>query len=469
MPAAKASGAESRGESPTIHGKTLRQWAESHPLVPSMVQGAPVLWLNPKMVPFAQALEDIDLGAHDIAEAQARLQRFAPYLAQAFPEVKNSGGIIESEVREVPRLAAAIAERYGVPAPERLLVKLDSHLPISGSVKARGGIYEVLFHAERLAQKAGLLAPGDSYEKLAEPAARELFSRHGVVVGSTGNLGLSIGIAAAKLGFAATVHMSADARAWKKAKLRAHGVNVVEHAGDYGLAVEQGRRESEQDPASYFVDDENSRALFLGYAVGGLRLKQQLDAMGIAVSAEAPLVVYLPCGVGGGPGGIAFGLKSAFGDHVHCVFAEPTESPCMLLGLYTGLHEGVAVGDFGISNHTAADGLAVGRPSGFVGRSMQRMIGAVYSLTDDEMFALLHLAHVSEGIQLEPSALAGAPGFARLAQEKDPLGIPAHAWSHATHVIWATGGGMVPKDEYEKYLSQGARASAAGAPGPLKE
>lgn len=450
------------GDGAVVHGQSLHHWGISHPLIPLMVQGTPVTWMNPDVVSFAQASADIDLGHADVAAAQARLQRFAPLLAQVFPEVQATQGIIESELREVPSLGADIARRYGVDAPGRLLMKLDSHLPISGSVKARGGIYEVLCHAEQLAQAEGLLTEGVGYQRLAMPDAKALFARHAIAVGSTGNLGLSIGIAASSLGFSTTVHMSADARAWKKAKLRAHGVHVVEHAGDYGLAVEQGRRQSGNDPSSHFVDDENSRALFLGYAVGGIRLKQQLDQMGIPVSADAPLVVYLPCGVGGGPGGIAFGLKQALGDHVHCVFAEPTQSPCMLLGMYSGLHDRAAVSDFGISNKTAADGLAVGRPSGFVGKAMRRMVGGIYTLTDDEMFAMLHLAHDAEGLQLEPSAVAGAPGFARLGMlppaEFARLRMAPDAWKNATHVIWATGGGMVPPTEHEAYLSEGARA-----------
>ena len=91
------------------------------------------------------------------------------------------------------------------------------------------------------------------------------------------------------------------------------------------------------------------------------------------VDADNPLFVYLPCGVGGGPGGVAFGLKLAFGDHVHCLFAEPTHSLACCWGSIPACTT-ISVQDLGIDNLTAADGLAVGRASGFVGRAMERLL-----------------------------------------------------------------------------------------------
>ena len=435
----------------------INKLKNDYPLVRDLVDLKEVVWFNPNVTSTDQGLPYVGLTQNDVMDAQARLQRFAPYLMKAFPETASTEGIIESAVVDIPQMKEALEKRYNTLIEGQLRLKKDSHLPISGSIKARGGIYEVLTHAEKLAIEAGLLTTEDNYEKLFSDEFRKFFSQYSIAVGSTGNLGMSIGIMSAKLGFSVSVHMSADARQWKKDKLRAHGVNVVEYEQDYSIAVEQGRKEAEKNPRCFFIDDENSKTLFLGYAVAGLRLKHQFETLNIPVDSEHPLFVYLPCGVGGGPG-VAFGLKLAFGDAVHCLFAEPTHSPCMLLGVYTQLHDGISVQEVGIDNITAADGLAVGRASGFVGRAMERLIDGYYTIDDQELYNLLSLLNKEEGIQLEPSALAGMTGAIHVSQAKDylqGLSLDSQKMHNATHLVWATGGGMVPTDEMQKYLAQG--------------
>ncbi|MBY7700190.1 D-serine ammonia-lyase [Vibrio harveyi] len=430
------------------------------PLVERLIGLEEVVWFNPNITTLEEGLPYVGLGAANIKDASERLKCFAPYLMKAFPETAASNGIIESNVVDIDKMKSCLEAQYGTQILGRLMLKKDSHLPISGSIKARGGIYEVLTHAEKLAIEAGLLSESDDYSKLFSEEFRQFFQQYSIAVGSTGNLGMSIGIMSAKLGFSVSVHMSADAREWKKNKLRSHGVNVVEYEQDYGVAVEQGRKEAEKDPTCFFIDDENSQTLFLGYSVAGERLKQQFDDMGIIVDAEHPLFVYLPCGVGGGPGGVAFGLKMAFGDHVHCIFAEPTHSPCMLLGVHTGLHDDIAVQDLGIDNITAADGLAVGRASGFVGRAMERLLDGYYTMTDERMYHHLGELSEQEDIRLEPSALAGMMGAVHVSQDQvyqARMQFSEDKMKNAIHLVWATGGGMVPETEMSAYLAKSGR------------
>ncbi|EGR4216137.1 D-serine ammonia-lyase [Vibrio cholerae] len=433
----------------------IEQLTEQYPLVKELIELKEVSWFNPSITRLEEGLSYVGLGSEDIQDASQRLKRFSPYLAKAFPETAKTNGIIESEVVPISEMQSVLEREYDTPIQGRLLLKKDSHLPISGSIKARGGIYEVLTHAEKLAIEAGLLTESDDYSKLLNEEFRDFFKRFSIAVGSTGNLGMSIGIMSAKLGFSVSLHMSADARAWKKNRLRALGVNVIEYAQDYGVAVAQGRKEAENDPTCFFIDDENSQTLFLGYSVAGERLKKQLDEKGIAVDAQHPLFVYLPCGVGGGPGGVAFGLKMAFGDNVHCIFAEPTHSPCMMLGVHTGLHDAISVQDIGIDNITAADGLAVGRASGFVGRAMERLLDGYLTISDERMYRLLGQLNEAENIQLEPSALAGMIGpivVTKSVEYRARMQFDDTVMGNATHLVWATGGGMVPAEEMDSYL-----------------
>lgn len=426
------------------------------PLIRDIRQAKEVVWINPDKLSWEEAKKQMELGMKDVEDAEARLQRFAPFIMRCFPETRDRNGLIESALKPICGMQKQINEKYHSELAGRLLLKLDSHLAIAGSVKARGGIYEVLKHTEDLALEHGLLKPGDSYEKLAKDSCRAFFKDYTIQVGSTGNLGMSIGIMSAAVGYQVIVHMSADARQWKKDLLRSHGVTVVEYPSDYSEAVKKGRQESDQNPKSYFVDDENSRTLFLGYAAAAKRLAAQLDELGIPVDEEHPLFTYIPCGVGGAPGGVSFGLKLVFGDLVHCFFTEPVQAPCMLVGMATGLNRDICVQDIGLSGLTHADGLAVGRPSGFVGGVMKPLLSGEFTVSDGKLYDYMRDLLEAEDIFLEPSACAAFQGPIRLNQSEPAAKyLEKHhltdKMNQATHIAWATGGSLVPESIREEY------------------
>ncbi|WP_052254427.1 D-serine ammonia-lyase [Salinicoccus sp. YB14-2] len=407
-----------------------------------------VFWLNDKYEPYDLTSEDGVFTIEDIKTTEERLMKFAPLIKQLFPETENSGGIIESPVERIENMQRYLNEAEGADLTGDLYIKRDDILPISGSVKARGGIYEILKYAEELAVEYNLIDVGEDYAQFVLERFRAVFNQYTIVCASTGNLGLSIGIMSAELGFKVDIHMSVDAKPWKKALLRDYGVTVIEHEDDYSKAVEAGRDEALKRKDFYFVDDEDSETLFLGYAVSALRLKRQLDEAGIEINSDNPLYVYLPCGVGGAPGGIAFGLKEIFGDNVHPVFAEPINSPCMLLGVLSGKHDEISVRDIGLDNVTIADGLAVGRPSKFIGKTVEKMIEGFYTVHDEALYKMLTKLWDTEQMKLEPSALAGMIGGYRLQSERPDM-VPG------THLVWSTGGNMVPDDLWKQDYEHG--------------
>lgn len=434
---------------------SVEEWVERVPVLQDLVELKATVWINPNRKLDKEAWKYIDFSEADILDADERLRRFAPLLMDYFEDTRKMNGVIESPLKKIENMEALL--RKDTDFKGNLFLKMDSHLPVAGSIKARGGIYEVLYYAEKLALDKGLIKEGDNYSILSKKESRDFFSQHTIQVGSTGNLGLSIGIASASLGFRVIVHMSSDAKKWKKDLLRSKGVKVVEYKGDFTQAVEQGRIQSEKDPKSYFIDDENSNTLFLGYAVAALRIKKQMEELKIKVDKDNPVFFYIPCGVGGSPGGVSFGLKKIFGDLVHIFFVEPTHAPSMLLGMATGLHDKVSVQDFGISGKTHADGLAVGRASGFVGTIMESLLSGIFTVEDRELFNYMRKLDESEGLRIEPSACAAFEGPAKFLQydsmkeylDKNNL---TNKLDRISHIPWATGGNLVPDEIMEEYL-----------------
>jgi D-serine dehydratase len=422
------------------------------PILEYIMKSKPVSWLNPDLQPMQNAPQ-FPINLENMREAAQLWTRFAPFFVKAFPETEESQGILESPLKEIPNMQSLLNRENGE-IKGRLFLKCDNELPISGSIKARGGFFEIMKYAEELALTSGMLKKTDNYNILTDPKFKEFFRKYKVGVGSTGNLGLSIGIISSKLGFQVTVYVSSDAKQWKKDLLREKGVTVIEFDGDFSEAIFAGREETKADANAHFVDDEDSQDLFLGYTVGALRIAEQLKDQNIKVDADHPLFVYSPCGVGGSPGGTAFGLKQIYGDHVHCFFVEPTHCPAVLIGLVTGEMSHISVQDIGLDNKTEADGLAVGRPSHFATEISKHLISGIFTIEDEQLFKLLTQLKDAEKIFLEPSATAGLIG-PQLMQKTGYAKTHHLNMENATHIAWATGGLLVPDHQRKLFYERG--------------
>lgn len=400
------------------------------------------LWINPN---FNKRAIYGEVSSKEINEANNLLLKFAPFLKSVFKELESTDGIIESPLITL--------NKFGI---KNLYLKEDNLLPIAGSVKARGGIFEILKYAETLAANANLIDVEKDYSQFDSDVFRKFFSEYKIQVGSTGNLGISIGLISAKLGFNAIVHMSKDAKDWKKKLLRENGVNVTQYDSNYSEAVKNGRMLSDEDEKSYFVDDEKSINLFLGYSTAALRLKEQLKEKHISVDDKHPLFVYIPCGVGGAPSGILHGLKTVFGENVYVFFVEPVRSASVLLGMSTGLNSKISVHDIDMDGKTEADGLAVGRASELCCESSQNTLSGIFTINENSIFELMKELYKKESVFVEPSA-ASSMIFTKFLDDDEFIKfINKEEISHEniTHIAWSTGGMLVPESEREKLLKK---------------
>ncbi len=94
----------------------------------------------------AEGLPYVGLTEQDVQDAHARLSRFAPYLAKHFLKRLPRGLLNQNWLLFL--LCKTAGKGISTTDRRAIATKKDSHLPISGSIKARGGIYEVPAHAE---------------------------------------------------------------------------------------------------------------------------------------------------------------------------------------------------------------------------------------------------------------------------------------------------------------------------------
>ena len=399
-------------------------------------------------------MDESQIDFKDIKAAKTEWALLAPVIAEIFSEVKHTGGVIDSPLYPAENLYNELDDELA----DRVFLKGDHQLPIAGSIKARGGIYAVFQHAIALAEDNGFSLKGN-YNWLLSDEAQELFEDYYLEVGSTGNLALSIGISGSALGFKVRVHMSDDAKEWKKKLLRSKGVEVIEYEGDYEKAIATGREESEKNPKSIFIDDENSRLLFLGYSTAAFYLEKQLEGLNLLEENIPPIFVYLPCGVGGAPGGIAYGMKYIFGDKVYPLVVEPETAIAVSKALIDDDRELIFSSNSNEFNftkgdgRTVADGLAVRNPSPLVMESTGNLFAGGYILDDSEILNSMALLYDLENLKVEPSAASGLKGPKSVNKLLKANGYENIA-AEAIHIVWLTGGSMLPENDWQNYYDQ---------------
>src|SRR5690625_6552738 len=112
----------------------LDTWQEKHPLLKSVINLEPVFWENPNLIQ-TENLNSHPLTKEDIYEANALWERFAPFLADAFPETREAGGVIESPLKKIPHMQTALQHTYATPIAGDLYLKCDHDLAVAGSIK----------------------------------------------------------------------------------------------------------------------------------------------------------------------------------------------------------------------------------------------------------------------------------------------------------------------------------------------
>jgi D-serine dehydratase len=112
--------------------------------------------------------------------------------------------------------------------------------------------------------------------------------------------------------------------------------------------------------------------------------------------------------------------------------------------------------------------LAVPQASELVWSLTHRLISGLYTVPDAQLFRFLERADARAGLRLEPSAVAGFAGPAWVEASQTGRYYLARLDGddlRPNHLIWCTGGSLVPDAEHAANLARGGRADASGNEG----
>ena len=128
----------------------------------------------------------------------------------------------------------------------------------------------------------------------------------------------------------------------------------------------------------------------------------------------------------------------------------------MYIALASQKGDRISVEDFGLSGRTQADGLAVQRASSLVTEMMHPLVSGIFTVEDARLFDYMRILYGYNKIVIEPSSCAAFAGYKGMTQK--PLAAEylkryTANGQQPTHIIWATGGSMMPKSVVQEYLN----------------
>ena len=128
-----------------ITQEKLTSFIEANPILEDVISLKPITWLNPQKK-LMKEMPEFSIGMEEIIAVEKLWERFAPFFMAAFPQTIPSKGILESPLVEINAMKKVLNQQH--PKIEgKLYLKCDNALPIAGSIKARGGFYEIMHYA----------------------------------------------------------------------------------------------------------------------------------------------------------------------------------------------------------------------------------------------------------------------------------------------------------------------------------
>lgn len=419
---------------------------KEYPVIQNVLETQPLFWCNPN---FKKAPLETTLSKADIFDAAARLTRFRPYIQAVFPDTFGRQGQIESSLKPLRTTRQSLSEHWHLDIPEKLFLKADNQLPISGHISARGGIYAVLKATEDIAMQYSNLAYQDDYAMLTANDFTQLFSHFEIVTAANGALGLSVARVARKLGFKVTIYLTDNTEPWLQQLIQETDAQLLTQQGTLDTALTAAKDYAQAQDNAIFIDSLNDVDLLLGYSTAALHLQMQLKAQHILVDKEHPLYLYLPADNGLSVAGLLFGSTHILGPNVYPIITEPVQAPTNLLALITGAP--MAITDLGLNGQTLAKRLVASEISTTAFPLLKNLTYGATTATDAALLKAIYLLATNENSLIDP---AGIGGFIGLQQVLDH-GFNQADLARATHVVWATGGRFVPKNDMAQYINQG--------------